>query len=370
MTLFIVAFSILHVGVFFYLYVSWNRIKEGQSVADVPSGVTVIIPTRNEAENLPVLFDALSKQDLDNLTVQFLFVDDHSEDSSFELISKFQQSSELNIELIELPPGSEGKKAASTYGVNHARHEIILCTDADTYPSSRWIKTMVGMMQKDGLQMATGPVLMSAKGIFQRLQSIEFSGLIGYGASLLHRGVPAMCNGANMAYRKEAFLLVEGYAGNEHIASGDDEFLLQKIAKKFPGKVSFVKNRESIVQTDAKDQLSELLNQRTRWTGKWKAHQSFWIRFSAIMAFLDALAGLMLFFLLFVNVLWALLLIIFRIFAEGLYLGKIYRFFDRRLRLVDLLLISAIYPLYVFILGFASVFGRYNWKGRVYKQAK
>ena len=45
-----------------------------------------------------------------------------------------------------------------------------------------------------------------------------------------------------MAYKKAAFLEVEGYRGNEEIPSGDDEFLLQKIAKRYPGRVGFLKS--------------------------------------------------------------------------------------------------------------------------------
>ncbi len=37
-----------------------------------------------------------------------------------------------------------------------------------------------------------------------------------------------MCNGANLAFRKDVFNEVSGYKGNIQIASGDDEFLMRK----------------------------------------------------------------------------------------------------------------------------------------------
>ena len=52
-----------------------------------------------------------------------------------------------------------------------------------------------------------------------------------------------MCNGANIAYTKKIFEEVNGFKGNEHIASGDDEFLMHKIFEKYPDKVLFLKKK-------------------------------------------------------------------------------------------------------------------------------
>jgi hypothetical protein len=45
-----------------------------------------------------------------------------------------------------------------------------------------------------------------------------------------------MCNGANFAYTKSLFEKLNGFDGNNKIASGDDVFLLQKAVEKFPEK--------------------------------------------------------------------------------------------------------------------------------------
>ena len=42
-----------------------------------------------------------------------------------------------------------------------------------------------------------------------------------------------MCNGANLAYERKAFFEVNGFTGIDHIASGDDMLLMQKIAQRF-----------------------------------------------------------------------------------------------------------------------------------------
>jgi hypothetical protein len=60
-------------------------------------------------------------------------------------------------------------------------------------------------------------------------------------------GKPNMCNGANIAYPKAVFEEVNGFDGNEHIASGDDEFLMHKIAEKYPNQIVFAHYQPNIV---------------------------------------------------------------------------------------------------------------------------
>ena len=48
---------------------------------------------------------------------------------------------------------------------------------------------------------------------------------------------PFLCNGANMAYKKELFTNLHGFEGNNNLASGDDIFLLEKATKKYKKQV-------------------------------------------------------------------------------------------------------------------------------------
>ena len=42
---------------------------------------------------------------------------------------------------------------------------------------------------------------------------------------------PFMCNGANLAFTKHAYIEVNGYSNNFHISSGEDVFLLEDLKK-------------------------------------------------------------------------------------------------------------------------------------------
>lgn len=77
-----------------------------------------------------------------------------------------------------------------------------------------------------------------------------------------------MCNGANLAYTKKAFNAVNGFAGIDTIASGDDMLLMHKIYKQSPDKVLFIKSKEVIVQTQPVLTEKEFFNQRIRWASK------------------------------------------------------------------------------------------------------
>ena len=223
-------------------------------------------------------------------------------------------------------------------------------------------------MLANNLIMVTGPVCMTGKSLIQRLQAIEFSGLIGYGAIMLQTHLPGMCNGANLAYRKTAIQKVGGYEDNNQIPSGDDEFLLQKIHEHFPDQVSFLKSSNAIVRTPSKSSVNQLINQRIRWTSKWKFHKSSFTRFTSIIAFGDFLLGLAILPLaIFYSPSIVVIIILGRMISETIYLRKMMIFMQFRAPITHFILLNLIYPFYAVFLGLASIFGKYSWKGRKYQ---
>lgn len=325
----------------------------------------MIIPVRNEVGVIENLLESLSFQKTSQITYEVILIDDHSEDGLYETLAPLQNKFSYPLRIFKLPEDKVGKKSAVTLGVERARYDMILCTDADCLPKSSWISTMVACFTQRQNKMISGPVIMNATNFIGKIQQLEFAGLIGFGAISLHGDHPGMCNGANMAFSKKAFFEVKGYKGNEHIASGDDEFLLQKIAGKYPDRVEFVKNPDAIITTPAKESFFALIQQRLRWAGKWRFHKSIFIKSSAILSFLDFLLGvLMLLAAIKYPVLWFSL--IFRFAGEWIYLNAVSRFLRIRSSHFYLLILSIIYPFFVVILGIASIFGKYSWKGRQY----
>src|SRR5690606_15171890 len=99
-------------------------------------------------------------------------------------------------------------------------------------------------------------------------QTLEFLYLVGLGAAGIGNGRPSTCNGANLAYRRDVFYEMGGFSGIDHLASGDDELFLHKVAAVYPEKIGFCKSRDAVVYTDAKRDLRGFINQRRRWASK------------------------------------------------------------------------------------------------------
>jgi cellulose synthase/poly-beta-1,6-N-acetylglucosamine synthase-like glycosyltransferase len=145
----------------------------------------------------------------------------------------------------------------------------MVATDADCRMGTKWLSSIVGYYEANDVVMISSPVnFFEEKSLFERMQTLEFSFLIGVGAAFIGHNWASTCNGANFAYRKDIFYEVGGFSGIDELASGDDELLLQKVAERFPGKIGFLKLRDAIVYTHAKYNLKEFLRQRRRWASK------------------------------------------------------------------------------------------------------
>lgn len=86
--------------------------------------VSIIIPARNEEENLPILLDSIKKQ---NILTETIVVNDRSTDRTLEVIKNY------DVKVINLQDNPwNGKSFVCFSGVEHASHETLLFLDADT----------------------------------------------------------------------------------------------------------------------------------------------------------------------------------------------------------------------------------------------
>src|SRR3990167_2399666 len=94
---------------------------------------SIIIPTFKEAENIPPLLDriknVLETNDLQTIT-ELIFVDDHSEDLTKEIVQEYQVNSTFKVRLIDRI-GKSGLSSAVVDGFKEARGKYLLCMDAD-----------------------------------------------------------------------------------------------------------------------------------------------------------------------------------------------------------------------------------------------
>ncbi len=321
--------------------------------------VSVIIPVRNEAANIRALLADLDRQcwpdgsPLGKTQLEVIVVDDASEDDTAKLVEDFRVN-QCSLQLLRLsvPEGFAGshKKLALSLAIASAGGDVILTTDGDCRVGTHWAASMLLYMQHKNAVLVSGPVTFGGeKKLFQRLQTIEFASLIGTGAACMQAGQPNMCNGANLAFTKEAYQQVGGYVGSMHIPSGDDEFLLQKIFRKYPKQVAFLKSKQAVVQTEAQPDFRSFYHQRKRWAGKWKLHKKISTAMLALFIFgfhaILLVSGLMVLHGMF-PVALMLGLLLAKATVEFLLLDSVLQNLDKKLDVPNFVLLQLIYSTY------------------------
>ena len=243
-----------------------------------------------------------------------------------------------------------------------------MTTDGDCRVGPEWLATIAAFYTRTGAKLISGPVTFTDEhGVFDTLQTVEFASLIGSGACTMRLGYPTMCNGANLCYEKKVFTEVGGFAGVDHLASGDDEFLMHKIASRYPDGVRFLKHAGSIVRTGSHRSWGAFYNQRKRWASKWKAYASYGPSVLAVFIFLSNAVPVM-------SLLgWAggyltgktvLMVLGLKTIPEFLFLRRILVFLQKRSAVWGIPFTQLIYPLYVLFFGLAAQGKGYTWKDR------
>jgi cellulose synthase/poly-beta-1,6-N-acetylglucosamine synthase-like glycosyltransferase len=270
------------------------------------------------------------------------------------------------------------KKRAIDSSIQLAKGELITTTDGDCRVGVKWLETIANFQEKTGAYLVSGAVTFGSSAslrhqhsFFEKAQIIEFASLIGTGACSMFIGKPNMCNGANLTYLKSVFHEVGGFAGNESLASGDDEFLMHKVTAKYPEKVQFLKSQDVIVETHAHDSWRSFYNQRKRWASKWKHYDNWQTTALAVFIFSANFILLLAFscwFFEFISLKDLGLIILIKFSAEFVFLSLIVSFLRKKYLIWLIPFVQIIYPLYVVFFGLAAQKqGEYIWKGRKLK---
>jgi cellulose synthase/poly-beta-1,6-N-acetylglucosamine synthase-like glycosyltransferase len=351
----------------------WHRFPESESTTHHNLTFSVIIPVRNEAGNVQELVRCLEKQSYPMLFFEVIFVNDHSTDGTYPKLVEIAEKSDLRLSILTLPEikGTVShKKAAITLGVENAKGDIILMTDGDVKMGKDWILGFADMFSRYESKLISGPVMMSGEGFIEEIQCIEFASLIGTSAALFYYNRPVMCNGANLAVRKDAFLEVSGYEGTHHMISGDDEYLMYKVYKRYPADVLFLKSFRSTVWIRPMSRFRDFLEQRIRWSGKWKKHINRNATFLAVYIFLVHVSFLFLLvsgLLKFIPYCTVIIIWVLKMIIEYIFFRQLFNFWKLKLKLLPIISCSLLYSIYAITFGILSNLRGYAWKGRQYK---
>lgn len=370
--IFVIIVSVCYLILIFILIIGWERIPAYTFSFAPQTFISIVVPVRNEEDNILSLINSISKQKYSQDKFELIIVDDFSIDKTLEVITTVKPAFQLQvISLSEINKNLPNKKTAILEGIRISKGDIIVTTDGDCTMNENWLSTIEAYFRELKCKLASGPVTIKSNGsLWETLQQIEFASLIGSGAASLELGFPNMCNGANLAYRKDVFYEVNGFEGNEQIASGDDEFLMHKIYKAYPNGVKFIKSKEAVVSTIAQRGIKTFMNQRIRWASKWPHYKDSKVKILAVFIFIFNLsllgnfilasAGIFPFSLFFEQ-------LILKIFAEFVFLRRVLLLSGSKVKVFPFLVLEIIYPVYAVIAASLGLFGKYEWKQRIVK---
>ena len=382
----LVVYSIL---IMYYRH-GWVKIKDFEPfeknkpiLLNLATRVTIIIPARNEAMNIGRCLNAIIEQRYPSGLFEVIVVDDHSTDDTALIVESFNKPNICCINLKDFVTGSINsyKKKAIEIAIAQAAGELIITTDADCFMGPDWLQTLVAFYEEKNPVFIAAPVLINNSHSFLSIfQALDFMTLQGITGAAVNSKLHNMCNGANLAYTKAAFIAVNGFKNIDTIASGDDMLLMHKIATHYPEKVLFLKSSKAIVKTQAVTNWKAFFNQRIRWASKADKYNDnrilpvlMLVYFLNLFLFLMPVIALINNRVFFIGMFqfsllayWFILLLI-KTGIELIFLYPIAVFFEKKNILWWFPVAQPFHILYTIIAGWLGKFGSYQWKDRKVK---
>jgi cellulose synthase/poly-beta-1,6-N-acetylglucosamine synthase-like glycosyltransferase len=347
--------------------IGWLRSKIYRPDGKSPiTPISIIIPCRNEEENIRELFQLINSQDYPPQLIQIIWIDDHSTDRTPALLDELIANKTNNF-LISLPDQITGKKAALKAGMEIATGELILLTDADSRHNTRWALTLAKYFEDTGTDLILGPVVIDPEDTgFEKIQKLEYLSLVASSIGAAGIGQPFMAQGPNIAVRASDYKEIVSNL-NERFASGDDVFLLQAM-RAIPGKkINYIMNQDAIVRAKPATSLRHFLQQRQRWASKASGYRNLFMIFTTLLIFaanLGILAALIIAFIGQAPFTTFFILLGIKTLAELPLLSAATKFFRCPNLLWWFLPVQLLYPIYIVVAGVLSQARPVRWKGR------
>ena len=347
-----------------------NQIEDtrpGQSLTQF----SVIIPARNEAANIKACVDSILAQDYPKEAFEIIVIDDFSEDDTAFIVEALHQQYP-QVRLLKLADHcKEGetlayKKKAIEIAVSVAKGDWIVTTDADCIVPTRWLSLYNAYIQQEQPSFVAAPVMfIKTAGILNQFQLLDFLALQGITAAAVGAGKHSMSNGANLGFEKAAFIAVGGYQGVDHIASGDDMFLMHKMKQTLHKPVGYLFHPDAIVLTAAMDTWKGFIMQRIRWASKARYYDDYSITLVLTLVYLYNFS----FVLLALMGSWSTMMIAlaFKTFFELFFLDPVAVFFKLKPELRYFVFYQPIHIIYNIAAGLFGQLKTYSWKGRKVK---
>jgi glycosyltransferase involved in cell wall biosynthesis len=316
---------------------------------DLLENLTVVIPFRNEENNLPQLIRSLNSQT--KVPAQLIFVNDHSSDNSVFLI---ESQLEIPYSLLHLE-NKTGKKSALQLGISRSEKEYILTLDSDVKLSENFFVNLATLTLKDTHIL---PVRITNKPFFGFF-NLDYYYLFALNNGLHFLNRPFVASGANFLFKRKLYQQFLEVTKTQDIASGDDQYFLNYLIKN--NKIVQQSTlSELTVQTKIPISFNGLLQQRIRWIKKSSSLEPI----TLILSLIGLIYHIGFYMIIFLNSTYNIELILTKIVFDCIlfypYLIKI----GERMSFVKIAIFSLLYPFWILFIVVMSIFIQPKWKGR------
>ena len=326
---------------------------------DQPPVVSVVIAARNEGKNLPDLILDLVHQEYPLDQLEIIVVDDRSTDSTAKVLKEAAENYAVvnYIRVEELPTEMTPKKHALTLGIEMAKGDVILTTDADCRLGKLWVSSMAySVVQQDSISIGYSKV--AGESFFERIQMLDFLGIITANAGAGGWGHFWSGTGQNLAYKKSDFEAIGGFEPVKDKISGDDMYLVQSISKFKNGIINIDMN--AFVTTAAMPTFSDFINQRIRWSSNSKDNAIQNHLFFAFLSSAFLCNSTLLLSILFGHSWLFAFSLKFILEGSAIFFGG--KLFNTKVNPIVYVAWALAQPIYIPVVGLMGLQNRYTWK--------
>jgi ceramide glucosyltransferase len=166
--------------------------------------ITIIKPVRGVNDSTQEAFESWLNQDYEG-RLEFIFSFQEPNDPALALLEKHRTDSKFQILINEIREGFSGKGSNLYYGVESARSEYLIFSDADTIASPSAVREIVNRTRKGESMVSCLPAHTHPKSLWAKLYAMVWNWtLIGLWApAMLKEKAPGVAGGTVGFYRED-----------------------------------------------------------------------------------------------------------------------------------------------------------------------
>lgn len=246
------------------LLIGLARTRRAPETDNEPT-VSIVVAARNEERSIGFCLTSLTAIEYPKEKLEIIVVNDQSSDHTASIVEELARSHSC-IRLINALPSRgaiHGKANALAQGIDAAHGTIIMMTDADCTASPSWVKQTVRYFSDD-VGIVAGFTLLTIRGWFSGMQSLDLAYILGIGAAAIGLRMPMSCIGNNFSFRRSAYNEVGGYRGIPFSVT-EDFALFRAIVATEHWTYRFPVEPATLITSGPCERWIDLYRQKRRW---------------------------------------------------------------------------------------------------------